>query len=122
MLKYLLDAREVSAWVSEWEEQLREPGCPEGFLAPGCQGSFNSPTHSLKKKKKLFTYLFLAVMGLHRCVRAFSGCGKRVLFVAVLGLLIAVASLVAGHMGSRAHGLSGTWAQLQLPSSRALAQ
>ena len=46
------------------------------------------------------------MMALHRCVQAFSGCGKRVLFVAVLGLLIAVASLVAGHTGSQARGLS----------------
>ena len=38
-------------------------------------------------KKNLFTYLFLASLGLHRCTWAFSSCGER-------GLLIAVASLV----------------------------
>ena len=38
----------------------------------------------------LFTYLFMAVLGLHCCARAFSSCGER-------GLLIAVASLVAEH-------------------------
>ena len=45
-----------------------------------------------------FIYLFLAALGLRCCVRAFSSCGKRgLLFVAVRGLLIAVASLVAEH-------------------------
>ena len=43
-----------------------------------------------------YFYLFLAVLGLRCCMRAFSSCGERwLLFVAVRGLLIAVASLVA---------------------------
>ena len=44
-------------------------------------------------------YLFLAVLGLCCCVRAFlSSCGEwGLLFVAVRGLLTAVASLVAEH-------------------------
>ena len=46
----------------------------------------------------LFIYLFLAVLGLRCCTRAFSSCGeRRLLFVAVRRLLIAVASLVAEH-------------------------
>ena len=49
----------------------------------------------------LFIYLFnlfLAVLGLHCCARAFSGCGERgLLFVVVHGLLIVVASLVVEH-------------------------
>ena len=46
----------------------------------------------------VFVFLFLAALGLRCCVRAFSSCGERgLLFVAVHGLLIAVASLVAGH-------------------------
>ena len=46
----------------------------------------------------LFTYLFLAALGLRCCARTFSSCGERVLlFVVVHGLLIAVASLVAEH-------------------------
>ena len=46
----------------------------------------------------VFIYLFLAVLGLRCCARAFSSCGERgLLFVAVRGLLIAVASLVAEH-------------------------
>ena len=45
-----------------------------------------------------FIYLFLAVLVLRCCVQAFSSCGKRgLLFVAVRGLLIAVASLVVEH-------------------------
>ena len=43
-------------------------------------------------------YLFLAVLGLHCYVWAFSSCGEQgLLFVAMRGLLIAVASLVAEH-------------------------
>ena len=48
-------------------------------------------------KKWNFIY-FLAALGLSCCTRAFSGCGEQgLLFVAVCGLLIAVASLVAEH-------------------------
>ena len=43
-------------------------------------------------------YLFLAVLGLHFCARAFSSCGKRgPLFIAVRGPLTVTASLVAEH-------------------------
>ena len=43
-----------------------------------------------------FIYLFLAVLGLRCCAWAFSSCGEQgLLFIAVRGLLIAVASLVA---------------------------
>ena len=53
----------------------------------------------------IFIYLFLAVLGLRCCAWAFSSCGKRrLLFVAVCRLLIAVASLVAEH-GLQARGL-----------------
>ena len=48
----------------------------------------------------LFTYLciYLAALGLHCCVWVFSSCGEQgLLFVAVSGLLIAVASLVEEH-------------------------
>ena len=45
-----------------------------------------------------FIYLFLAALGLRCCMQAFSSCGEwGLLFVAVRGLLIAVASLVAEH-------------------------
>ena len=61
----------------------------------------------------------MAVLHLRCCTRAFSSCGEwRLLFVAVHGLLIAVASLVAEH-GLQARGLAvahwlsscGMWAQ-----------
>ena len=67
----------------------------------------------------IFIYLFLAVLGLHFCARAFSSCGKRgPLFIAVRGPLTVAASLVAEHRlqtrrlstcGSRAQPLRGTW-------------
>ena len=48
-------------------------------------------------KGTLFIYL-LAALGLRCCVQAFSSCSERgLLFVAVHGLLIALASLVAEH-------------------------
>ena len=44
----------------------------------------------------LFIYLFLAALSLRSCTRGFSSCDEwGLLFVAVRGLLIAVASLVA---------------------------
>ena len=45
-----------------------------------------------------FIYLFLAVLGLRFCARAFSSCSKRgPLFIAVRGPLTIAASLVAEH-------------------------
>ena len=60
-----------------------------------------------------FIYLFLAALGLHCCMRAFSSCSERgPLFVAVRGLLIAVASLVVEYGLQARVGLSscGVWA------------
>ena len=46
----------------------------------------------------LFIYLFMAVLGLRFCARAFSSCGKRgPLFIAVHGPLTVVGSLVVEH-------------------------
>ena len=46
----------------------------------------------------IFIYLFLAALGLCCCMWAFSSCGEwGLLFIAVRGLLIAVASLAAEH-------------------------
>ena len=48
--------------------------------------------------KKLFIYLFMAVLGLRFCARAFSSCGKRgPLFIAVRGPLTIAASPAAEH-------------------------
>ena len=45
-----------------------------------------------------FIYLFMAVLGLHFCARAFSSCGKRgPPFIAVRRPLTIAASLVAEH-------------------------
>ena len=67
----------------------------------------------------LFIYLFLAVLGLRFCVRAFSSCGKwGPRFIAVRGPLTIAASPVAEHRlqtrrlsscGSRAQLLRGMW-------------
>ena len=60
-------------------------------------------------------YLFLAALGLRCCASACPSCGERgPLFVAVRGLVIAVASLVVEHgLGFRRMGFSscGSWAQ-----------
>ena len=48
--------------------------------------------------KFIYLFLVLAALGLRCCARAFSSCGEwGLLFIAVRGLLIAVASLVAEH-------------------------
>ena len=69
--------------------------------------------------KYLFIYLFMSVLGLCFCARAFSSCGKQgPLFIAVRGPLTIVASLVAEHRlqtcrlsscGSQAQLLRGMW-------------
>ena len=54
--------------------------------------------YNLFLKLLLFIYLCLAVLGLCCCARAFSSCGEQgLLFIAVHGLLIGVAPLVAEH-------------------------
>ena len=70
-------------------------------------------------QKYLFIYLFMAVLGLRFCARAFSSCSKRgPLFIAVRGPLTIAASLVAEHRlqtrrlsscGSPAQLLRGMW-------------
>ena len=45
----------------------------------------------------LLIYLFMAVLGLRCCKRAFPSCGERGLLFVVHRLLIVVASLVAEH-------------------------
>ena len=56
-----------------------------------------------------FIYLFLVALGLCCCTRAFSNCGeRRLLFVAVRGLLIAVACPVAEN-GLQVRGLHQLW-------------
>ena len=67
----------------------------------------------------LLIYLFLAVLGLRFCARAFSSCGEgRPLFIVVCGPLTIAASLVTEHRlqtrrlsscGTRALLLRGMW-------------
>ena len=70
-----------------------------GPSSPEVRAQFHGsvgPFSSFFLKNNSVIYLFLAALGLHCCARAFSSCGERgLLFVAVRGLLIAVASLVA---------------------------
>ena len=61
-----------------------------------------------------FIYLFLAVLGLRFCARAFSSCGEQgPLFIAVRRPFTVAASLVAerrlSSCGSRAQLLRGMW-------------
>ena len=59
-------------------------------------------------------YLFMAVLGLRFCERAFSSCGKRgPLFIAMRGPLTIAASLVVEHrLQTRRLSNCGSWAQL----------
>ena len=60
--------------------------------------SFHNTNYKGLIKSFLFIYLFLAVLSLRCCARAFSSCGEQgLLFIAVRRLLIAVASLVVEH-------------------------
>ena len=69
--------------------------------------------------KLIYLYLFLTVLGLRFCARAFSSCGERgPLLIAVRGPLTIAASLVAEHRlqtrrlsscGSQAQLLRGMW-------------
>ena len=70
-----------------------------------------------KRNSRSFIYLFMIVLSLRFCARAFSGCGKwGPLFIVVHGPLTIAASLVAEHRlqmrrlsscGSRAQLLRG---------------
>ena len=52
----------------------------------------------VKRVRSVSSFFFLAALGLHCCMRAFSNCGEQgLLFVVVHRLLIVVASLVAEH-------------------------
>ena len=59
-----------------------------------------------------FLFIFMAVLGLHFCVRAFSSCGKRgPLFIVVRGPLTIEASLIAEHrLQMRRLSNCGSWA------------
>ena len=63
------------------------------FILLHVLSSFSSTTYYI-----LFIYSFIAALGLHCCVWAFSSCWEQgLLFVAVHRLLLVAASLVAEH-------------------------
>ena len=68
------------------------PLTPLHFI-PSSQNSFFLLSGFFLFFKYLFIYLFMAVLGLRFCARAFSSCGKRgPLFIAVRGPLTIAAS------------------------------
>ena len=78
-------------WEGRWAPASPRP-CPQA--GHECWG----PIRNQGLFKIIIYLLFLAALGLRCCVRAFSSCGEwGLLFIAVRGLLIAVASLVAEH-------------------------
>ena len=63
-----------------------------------CQERLGNSPSILEMIPFFFLIYILAVLGFRCCARAFSSCSERgLLFVAVRGLLIVVASLVAEH-------------------------
>ena len=70
----------------------------EGDSAQAGDLNTEDPLPIFLKKIYLFIYLFWPVLGLRCYPQAFSSCGEPgLLFVAVRGLLVAVASLVVEH-------------------------
>ena len=110
--------------MSLFQSQLarREPPLPMASTLLTRTSVFLSFFFFLKRDDPFiysFIYLFMAVLGLRFCVRAFSSCSKRgPLFITVRGPLTIAASLVAEHRlqthrlrscGSRAQLLRGMW-------------
>ena len=115
-----------------WNQGARPPFCQEckllglqrgkGVICTGCHivlCPFHSFFFFLINFFKKIIYLFMAVLVLRFCARAFSSCGERgPLFITVRGPPTIAASLVAEHRlqqrrlsncGSRAQPLRGTW-------------
>ena len=97
---------------------------PPAVLTTGPPGKslfifLNLFIYFLKRNSRSFIYLFMTVLSLRFCARAFSSCGKwGSLFIAVHGPLTIAASLVAEHRlqtrrlsncGSRAQLLHSMW-------------
>ena len=113
MLKFNLDImRSRSVWTYKWGFVCRLSGSISHTSFAGCgktiapdSESNEKPLEGFKQRrpaffflKYLFIYLFMAVLGLRFCARAFSSCGKRgPLFIAVRGPLTIAASLVMEH-------------------------
>ena len=76
--------------ICKFTQKVEEPGIePRQLSSRHCTLFF---------LKFIYFYLFMAVLGLRFCTRAFSSCGKwGPLFIAVPGPLTIAASLVADH-------------------------
>ena len=97
----------ISGWPGDWPPVVRlirvRPGIERSSPITG-PDTFRCVILFFFFLIYLFIYLFLAVLGLRFCARAFSSCGKLgPLFIAVRGPLTIVASLV-GSTGSRRAG------------------
>ena len=107
------EAAEGGGWQCACLPGQNPASCPSpssNWNFPWEGGSMAFPSFFFYK----FIYLFLAVLGLRFCARAFSSCGERgPLFIAVRGPLTMAASLVAerrlSRCGSRAQLLCGVW-------------
>ena len=91
-------------FLTSWNSKLFQTHLILSLWKPRNESFFQEALTPLSEECYLFIYLFyyyfyfLAALGLCCCVEAFSSCGEQgLLFVAVHGLLIAVASLVAEH-------------------------
>ena len=83
---------------SPWDIQGSSYPSPGSLLKTNVLDKHQSWTKDFFLKYICLFILFFSALGLRCCARAFSSCGERgLLFVAVSGLLIAVASLAAEH-------------------------
>ena len=97
----------------------KQGGCLKEYISKKGFLSFHYFFSNKLLQQLFFYFLFLAVLGLCFCARAFSSCGKRgPLFIMVHGPLTIAASLVEEHRlqmrrrsscGSRAQLLCGMW-------------
>ena len=92
----------LHAWLCAWPRRPRQhrltfvTGSPWAKHSTPC--FMGTGLCFLSFSFHFFFFFFLAVLGLRRCAQAFSSFSEQgLLFVAVRGLLIAVASLVAEH-------------------------
>ena len=96
-----------------WLEPV-SPALAGRFLTTAPPGKSRRPGWFVFLLVFLKIYLFMAVLGLHFCVRAFSSCGKQgPLFIVVCGPLTIAASLVEEHrLQTLRLSNYGSWAQL----------
>ena len=106
LLYFCKESKRGTEWERDERQNVSYSVWGAGSLIPEAQ-QFDLFPPSMKKKipQTFFYFIFinvfmylLAALGLCCCARTFSSCGERgLLFLAVHGFLIAVASLVAEH-------------------------